>query len=220
MAREISRILSGRAIVFISGAGKESIIKRVIYQLDRAVRKNCIIITCSGAEAWGFTTEGQIHADPIYNLLNEKLSPRDQRIWREIMQEVVNRFGLQVYVAATEDEFRKMTENDPLAIMVSDRGTQITFEVMNGHNLSPATAERLNQKIAGADLPLIQRNSLGFFDLRTALLVFANQKLNAAKLQVEGRLAGVFAVDFALKGVDKSLGVKRILDSEHLSNLP
>jgi hypothetical protein len=59
----------------------------------------------------------------------------------------------------------------------------------------------------------------GTYDLRSALLAFAQTRLNARRIAITGRFAGTYALDFALRGVNKTKGIRRILQSEYLTSL-
>lgn len=102
-------------------------------------------------------------------------------------------------------EFRKRTSGDPLSIMLEDRGPQITLEVANGHDLSPEQAEKL-----AIAVPL----TYGRHDLRVPILERAEKLLEEKNLPITPRLAGIFAIDFAVKGVSKTTAVKYVIEHE------
>lgn len=87
--------------------------------------------------------------------------------------------------------------------MLEDRGPQITFEIVNGYDLSPEQAQKLEVEIP---------QTHGQYDLRIPILERAEKLLAEKGLPITPRLAGVFAIDFALKGVSKLLPLKMLLN--------
>lgn len=100
-------------------------------------------------------------------------------------------------------EFLKQVGNDPLSVMLEDRGPQITFEVVNGYDLIPVQANQLETSIP---------ETHGNYDLRIPILERAEQLFAEADLPITPRLGGIFAVDFAVKGVSKTTAVKQVLE--------
>lgn len=56
----------------------------------------------------------------------------------------------------------------------------------------------------------------GNYDLRIPLLERADELFQTANLPITPKLGGVFAVDFALKGVSKITAVKHIVESDEI----
>jgi hypothetical protein len=124
---------------------------------------------------------------------------------REIIKQLIAEFNLEVFDTMPILNFRKKTNENPLAIMLEDRGPQITFEVVNGYDLPPDKANQLELKMP---------ETHGSYDLRIPILERAVELLNRENIPVTPRLAGVFAIDFAIKGVSKTTAVKNILTNE------
>jgi hypothetical protein len=101
--------------------------------------------------------------------------------------------------------FQETYGTDPLEVMLEDRGPQITFEFINGYDLTPEQEAALEVAVPATH---------GALDLRVPVLERADNLLQAAGIPVTPRLAGVWALDFALKGVSKTESVKRILADE------
>ncbi len=93
--------------------------------------------------------------------------------------------------------------------MVEDRGPQITFEVVNGYDLSPEQAENLE-----IEIPLTR----GSYDLRIPIIERAAELFAESDLPITPRLAGVFAIDFAVKGVSKTTAVKFVIEHDFILN--
>jgi hypothetical protein len=94
--------------------------------------------------------------------------------------------------------------------MLEDRGPQITLEFPNAYDLSAAAHEqvcrRLDSSFAGKDLrvPVSQR---------------ARELLEANSIPVTARLAGMFALDLAIAGIDKARAVEEAFTSAVLDRL-
>ncbi len=91
--------------------------------------------------------------------------------------------------------------------MLEDRGPQITFEIVNGYDLSPEQAQKLEVEIP---------QTHGQYDLRIPILERAEKLLAEKGLPITPRLAGVFAIDFALKGVSKTTAVKNVIEHDSI----
>jgi len=125
--------------------------------------------------------------------------------WRELVAKVINEFELKVYPAMPLIEFYKVAGRDPLSIMVEDRGPQITFEVVNGYDLTLKKVNRLRFNVYKTN----ER-----YDIRIPIIQFAKELLNEHDLTVSPRLGGVFAVDFVVNGVSKTTAISKILNNK------
>ncbi len=105
-------------------------------------------------------------------------------------------------------EFKKAYGDTPLTIIVDDRGAQITFEFINSYELSPTQRTKLEAQ--GIRLG-------GATDLLSRSCVERPKLLGAAGIAVTARLAGVFALDFAVLGVSRALVVRYVID--HLDEM-
>jgi len=210
MIDELSLLLSeGRKIIFISGASISRIRQRIVNAIDANLRKNIVISHCSGAEVWGFDESGELQVVPYYSLYESALNESQRRKWREIIQRLISEFKLKVHEPLTAREFKEQYGDDPLEVIIEDRGPQITFEFINGYDLTPEQE---------ADLEVAVPLTHGALDLRIPILERADTLLQAAKIPVTPRLAGTWALDFALKGVSKTESVKRILNDPKCLN--
>jgi hydroxymethylpyrimidine pyrophosphatase-like HAD family hydrolase len=114
--------------------------------------------------------------------LYEKIPPAKKREWRAAVKQLISEFGLRVHPTEPVLAFQKRSKHDPLSVMLEDRGPQITLEVVNGPQVR---------------LDLFARSKI----------LFKN-----AKLPFTPRLAGTFALDFAVKGVSKTTAVRFVLN--------
>jgi hydroxymethylpyrimidine pyrophosphatase-like HAD family hydrolase len=206
MTDELSGLLSeGKKLVFISGASVSRIKRRVVDAIDPSLRKGILISHCSGAEVWGFQNSGELQSEPYYTLYESTLDEQQRTKWREIIQQLITEFNLNVHEPMTAGEFKKKYGDNPLDVMLEDRGPQITFEFINGYDLTPEQEAELETAVP---------QTHGALDLRIPVLERADSLLQEANIPVTPRIAGVWAVDFALKGVSKTESVKRILSDD------
>lgn len=204
--RELEKLLGeGKALFLISGQSIKSIQRRITNHLRRELRWRIIVGHCSGAEVWGFDRRGDLRIKPFYSLYRASVSQSQRKKWREVIQNLIAEFKLKVFPATPIAEFKKKTGNDPLAIMVEDRGAQITFEVVNAYDLSPKQISELQVKVP---------NTHGSYDLRIPILERAEKLLEEHDLPITPRLAGVFAIDFAIKRVSKTTAIKYVMEHD------
>ncbi len=203
---ELNRILSeNRVLFFISGQSVNGIEERVVDQIPYYVRKRVLVGHCSGAEVWGYNARGGRLDGPYYSLYRECISESQQKEWRTITAQIVAEFSLRAHPVMPVQQFIERIGSHPQDIMVDDRGPQITFELVNGFDLLPEQIRRL-------DIP----NANGVRDLRIPIARRAEELFEMNGIPVTPRLAGVFAIDFALKGVSKATAVKYVLQQENL----
>ncbi len=212
MIDELSSLLAGgKKIVFISGASVSRIRQRIVDSIDPELRKGILISHCSGAEVWGFEETGELRRASYYSLYEGTLNEAQRKKWREIIQQLIFEFKLEVHEPTTASEFKQKYGDNPLDVILEDRGPQITFEFINGYDLTPEQEAKLEITVP---------QTHGALDLRIPILERADILLQAADIPVTPRLAGTWALDFALKGVSKTESVKRILsDSKCLADL-
>ncbi len=101
-------------------------------------------------------------------------------------------------------EFKKKVGENPFAIMLEDRGPQITFEVVNAYSLDPAAMDMIKSRLP--DLP-------SFSDFRVPIIKRAKTLFEEAGLPIAPRLAGVFAIDFVIEGVSKTTAVRYVMEN-------
>jgi len=210
MIEELNKVLAdGKVLFLISGQSVKSIQWRITDHIRNDLRKRIIIGHCSGAEVWGFNDNGDLRDAPFYSHYENILSEIQKNKWRKIIQEIIQEFKLKIYPTMPILEFKKKSNQDLLSIMLEDRGPQITFEVVNGYDLSPGQAKTLeNEGLITGDC----------YDLRIPILERAKKILIDNGLPITPRLAGVFAIDFAIKGVSKTTAVKYIIEHEKILN--
>lgn len=208
MVKELSSLLKeGKAIFFVTGQGLKSVLWRIVDNVPKPLRSRILVGHCSGAEVWGFDKNGKLLDKPYFNIYEEIVSEVQKKKWRKLVEKLIAEFKLKIYPTMPVSKFVKKTKNNPLAIMMEDRGPQITFEVVNGYDL---TTKQINE--LEVSIPEIH----GTHDLRIPILERAGELFEGANLPITSRLGGVFAVDFAVKGVSKTTAIKFTLKNEDI----
>ncbi len=208
MLTELEKLLAdGKVLFLISGQSVKSIRWRIVDHIRKDLRRRIIVGHCSGAEVWGFDDNGELRDKPFYSLYETGLSAEQKEAWREVIRELVEEFKLKILPTMPIAEFEKKSGGDPLTIMLEDRGPQITFELVNGYDLSPEQAEKLEVAVP---------ETHGHYDLRIPILERAEKLLEEKGLPITPRLAGVFAIDFAIKGVSKTTAVKYVIGHDSI----
>lgn len=197
----------GKILFLLSGQSVQSIKRRIVDHIKLELRKRIIIGHCSGTEVWGFNENGELRENAFYSLYEDSLSKDQKNKWREIVNQIVEELHLEVYPTMPVSDFEKKTNGNPFAIMLEDRGPQITFEVVNGYDLSLEKSEQIKSK-----LPKLH----DCYDFRIPILERAEILFEESKLPITPRLAGVFAIDFVLRGVSKTTAVKYIIEHESI----
>ena len=210
MINELEKLLSeGKVLFLVTGQSIPNIQWRIVDHIQQNLRKRIIVGHCSGAEIWGFTESGSLQKNPFYSLYNSTLSELQKKQWREVIQGLIDEFRLKVYPPMPVKEFIRKSGKDPYSIIFEDRGPQITFEVINGYNLSPGKS---NELVVNA--PIMN----GHLDLRIPILTRAKDMLTLKNIPITPRLAGVFAIDYAIKGVSKTTAVKYVAERDSILN--
>jgi hypothetical protein len=203
----LNKILeSGVKLFLISGGGLNSICDRVALKIKNNLRSNILISHCSGAEVWGFDTNGNLMQKPFYSLYQDEITESQRKIWRLLINKIIKKFDLKIFPTMPVKEFIKMSKADPLSIMYDDRGPQITFEVVNGYDLKEEEVEKLRFNV-----PI----SHGFYDIRIPILKIADKLFEDNKIPINSRIEGVFAINFAIKGASKETSIRKILEDEN-----
>lgn len=205
----ISLLKENKAIFFVTGQGLKSVQWRIIDFIPNSLRNKILVGHCGGAEVVGFGTDGKQREKPWYSVYDQTMNKKQKQQWRSIVQQLITEFKLQVYPTMPVKEFLTQAGKNPLAIMLEDRGPQITFEVINGYDL---TAEQ--ERTLEVSIP----ETHGAYDLRIPILERADELFQEAKLPVTPKLGGVFAIDFAIKGVSKTTAVKFAVENEEVLN--
>lgn len=197
------------ALVLITGQSVQNVEERVVMALPAPLRRQVAIGACSGAELWGYSPAGRRKESPYYTAENV-LTAENANAWRAVVQQLIEEFRLSPCAPMPIPDFRRNVGDEPLCVMLDDRGPQITLEFPNAYRLS-ATARR--------DIHLPPGLSLEGNDLRTPILVRAQQLLDAYSIPVTARMAGMFALDLAITGIDKSRAVTEALSPGVLDHL-
>ena len=203
MTLKLSTLLEeGIVLFFITGQSIDSVKWRIINQIRPNLRKKLLVSHCSGAEVFGFDEKGEVLKEPFYSLYDNALNLKQKKIWRDIISTIISEFKIKTYKTMPVAEFKKTVGDNPLAIMLEDRGPQITFEVINGYDLEAEVAQKLEFTIP---------QTHGAYDLRIPIMERADQLFIETGIPITPRVGGVFAVDFALKGVSKETSVRKVL---------
>lgn len=161
---------AGLVLVLSTGQGIVSVWERLASLISPVVRRRLLAGCCTGAEFWWFPGGGGPRRVDRPNPLDEELHRR----WRDVVGLLLEEFGLVAHPPMDVASFRTQTGGDPQAMMLADRGSQITLEMANGVGLRDQIVARATELFAHHDLP------------------------------IEARSAATFAVDLVLAGVSKA----------------
>lgn len=211
MTAELNKLLmKGKVLFLVSGSGLQSINNRITDLISADLRKQIIISHCSGAELVGFDKTGNILEKPHHSLYDKTLTLDQKSQWRKIVDEVISEFHLETCAPIPLSKFKNQFGTNPLTVMYEDRGPQITFEFVNSYNLNSDQIENLRNHFPNYDMA----------DLRIPVAQRAQELLEEKNIPITPRLGGMFALDFALKGVSKTTSIQFALNNtEILSKL-
>ncbi len=209
LIQKLNKLLAkGIRLFLVSGGGLNSICDRVVLRINKNLRKNILISHCSGSEVWGFDDDGELSLSPFYSVYEDALDEESRKTWRIAVNKIIKEFNLKILPTMPVAEFKLKTLDDPLSIMYDDRGPQITFEVVNGYNLTESASRKIK-----FDIPLTN----GIYDIRVSIVKRANELFKEANLPIDSRIEGVFALNFAIEGASKETSIRKILEvPEHL----
>lgn len=208
MIQELNQFVEeGRVLFLVSGGGLQSIRERIVDLLKPEIRHRVLVAHCSGAEVWGFQKGGEMNSEPFYGVYEGHFTDKQKKSWREIINHLIERFHLKTYLTQPRQEFISASVSDPLSIMLSDRGPQITFEFTNSINLTLEQKTQIEKKLS-LNIPLHH----GTYDLRYPVMQEAINLYKKADLPIKPHLGGIFALDFIINGVDKTRAVKYVLE--------
>jgi hydroxymethylpyrimidine pyrophosphatase-like HAD family hydrolase len=206
MITELSSLLEeGKILFLVTGASIKRIQMRITDLIPSHLRKNILAAHCSGAEVWGFNDKGELRDEPFYTLYEGAMTGDQKAKWRMVIQQLITEFKLVAHEPMGAVEFMKQTNNNPLAVILEDRGPQITLEFVNSYDMSVE-----QEKLLEVTVP----QTHGSYDLRIPVLERALSLYEEAGLPITPRLAGQWAIDFAIKGVNKTTAVHTILEDE------
>lgn len=194
-----------KVLFFISGQSVQNIKERIIDHIHCPLRQKILVGHCSGAEVWGFNKFGDICEKPFYSYYDGFLTEKQKKHWRKLIKKLIEEFKLETFPVMSIPEFKKKSGNNPKAVIIDDRGPQITFEMINAHDLSHEEAKKLGLPNDSEDIN---------YDLRIPIFKKAQKLFEESELLITPRLAGVFALDFAIKGVSKGTAVKYVIKND------
>lgn len=198
----INELLSrGKKFFFISGQSEKNIHERIVKYLKPEYRNQILLGTCSGAEVWGYIN-GEMAHSPFYSIYEQKLTDAMKETMRIIISNVIEALGLITIKTMPRAEFNYISNGIPEMIMYEDRRAQITFEVINACNLSDEQLEKFKTRV-----PWI----IDCRDLRHSIIAYVNKEFEKNKIPITARLAGNFAIDFAVEGVTKTTAIESIM---------
>jgi hypothetical protein len=198
----------GLRMVLITGQGVDNVEQRVVMRLPSALRRQVAVGACSGAELWGYSPAGG-RCNVPFDTAESALSGEHKTVWRDVIQQLLGEFGLVAHPSMPIAKFAQL-HGEPWDVILEDRGPQITIEFPNAFELEDTARKRLCERL-GFDLAET--------DFRVPVWRRAQQLLQARALPVTPRLAGGFALDFAIEGVSKSRAVEAALSKQVLGAL-
>jgi hypothetical protein len=199
----------GISLVLITGQSVENVEQRVVMGLPAQLRRRIAVGACSGAELWGYSTTGERNATAFYTA-DSLLTAEQREAWRRVTQQLITEFRLIPFPPMPISDFRLQHGEEPWHVLLDDRGPQITLEFPNAYELSGEACEQLHRRLG---------SSFEGQDLRIPVLQRAQHLLEAHAVPVTPRIAGMFALDLAIAGVDKARAVKEALAPSVLHHL-
>lgn len=207
MATELNYLLQeGKSLFCVSGASFAAIKRRVVDLIHPELRRKVLVSHCSGAEVKGFDEAGNPLEEPFFSVYDEKVTQEQKEKWREIVKQITEEFHLEPHPTMPIAQFKAEFGDNPLAVMLDDRGPQITFEFVNAYNLTSEQIEQLRNHFPNFDMS----------DLRIPVMERIQQLLSDAGVPVTPRIAGMFALDLAIQGVSKTTSVKFVLENKEV----
>ena len=210
MLDALTRLLDdGISLILITGQSVENVEERVVMKLPAQHRQRIAVGACSGAELWGYSTAGERNKTAFYTA-DGILTSEQKRAWRAVTQQLIAEFRLTPFPPMPIPDFKLRHGEAPCNVLIEDRGPQITIEFPNAYDLSNSACEQVRRRLGS-----------GFDgqDLRIPVLRRAQQLLDSHSVPVTPRIAGMFALDLAIAGVDKARAVEQALTSAVLRNL-
>ena len=173
LARELEALLAhGIALVVISGEGREGVHRRVVQHVMPGLRRHILVGSCMGAELWGYESDGMPRTSPFYSVYEEM--PESMRVaWRRVVANVLSEAGLLVFPEMPLEDFHSRAGDDPKAVILADRGPQITLVFANEnhdevtHSWRDVIMTNLTAALEREGLPIVAiRGSSFALDLR------------------------------------------------------
>jgi hydroxymethylpyrimidine pyrophosphatase-like HAD family hydrolase len=203
MIEALTSLLTENISIFmITGASLTRVNQRIVNNIKPSLRHRILVAHCMGAEVWGYKNNGDNKTKPFISVYDKKLSSSQKRQWRNIVRQLISEFHLLIHKAIPVKDFQKKVGNEPLDIMLEDRGPQITFEFVNAFELSQNQVKELKIDV---------RNFHNVYDLRLNVMERAEELIVENKLPIIVKLGGMFALDFIIQGVSKLDTIHRVL---------
>ena len=210
MLDALTRLLDdGISLVLITGQSVGNVEQRVIMGLPAQLRRRIAVGACSGAELWGYSTAGTRNATAFYTA-DGLLTAEQREAWRAVTRQLITEFRLIPFPPMPIADFRLQHGEEPWHVLLDDRGPQITLEFPNAYQLSNPACELVQRRLG---------SSFEGQDLRIPVAQRARQLLEAHAVPVTPRIAGMFALDLAIAGVDKARAVEEALAPSVLHHL-
>ena len=192
MIDELEALLSqGKVLILISGAGFANIQSRVVHRIRPALRHRVLVGHCNGSEMWGFDRQGKTLSQPHYSLYEDSMTDEHRKTLRAIVAQIVDRFDLQTFPTMPLDHFRRQAGDQPSAVMLEDRGPQITIEFPN---LLPSDVKSPDPG-----------------NLRSVIANFAQDLFHKNEMPIRSVLGGDISLDFCVRGASKAQPMKFLL---------
>ena len=208
MITELSSFLrDGGKLFMVTGGSLKRVREGITDFIEPLLRRNILISHCSGAEVWGFDENGNLRDKPFYSIYEYTFTTETKETWREIVAQLVQEFSLRTHLAQPKVTFWEEIGHDPLDIMLDDRGPQITMEIVNGIDLSPAQLAELSYEV-----PLTH----GKHDMRAPIKDRATELFAKAGIPISPRFGGNFALDFAVEGISKTTSITSVLEKPEI----
>src|SRR5207302_616386 len=110
MITQLEKLLQeGKILYLVSGGSLASINDRIVNSIHSSQRKNILVAHCSGAEVWGYKSDGQQQEHPYYSLYDQNLTTKQKQQFREIITQLIQEFQLKTHrPMGSKSEFRNL----------------------------------------------------------------------------------------------------------------
>jgi hypothetical protein len=188
MIAALKRLLGHGVLLFlVSGCGLANLNRRVVGRLPAALKRQVLVGHCNGAEVVGFDERGEPYERPLFSAAALPAWRIDPIAWRLAVRQLLQEFDLVPYPVMELEAFRAASHGDQRAVMVDDRGVQLSLMFGN--------------RLFGSPPP----------DLRPELVARAHEHFRRRGLGAVGRIVGVDGVDFVADHVHKGLPVRALV---------
>ena len=210
MLAALTRLLNQEiCLVLITGQSVGNVEQRVIMGLPAQLRHRIAVGACSGAELWGYSPTGDRHTTAFYTA-ESALTIEQKAAWRVVTRQLIAEFRLIPFPPMPISDFKRQHGDEPWNVILDDRGPQITIEFPNAYQLTDTARERIYRRLGA---------SFEGRDLRNPVLQCAQRLLKAHSIPATPSIAGMFALDLAIAGVDKARAVEEAFTPTVLGSL-